>query len=67
MLEAFDIKYMPRIEVKGQVLPNLVVEFTEGGEEGERSGKLGGKAIEVFSNSRLVVGKINGEFKAKDQ
>ena len=29
ILEAFDIKYMPRTSVKGQVLANLVAEFTE--------------------------------------
>ena len=29
ILGAFDIKYMPRISVKGQVLADLVVEFTE--------------------------------------
>ena len=28
-LEAFDIKYMPCTSIKGQVLANLVVEFTE--------------------------------------
>ena len=36
ILEAFDIKYMPRTFVKGQVLANLVAEFTETlGEEKE--------------------------------
>ena len=29
ILEAFDIKYMPRTSIKGQVLANLVVEFVE--------------------------------------
>ena len=29
VLGAFDIKYMPRTSVKGQVLANLVAEFTE--------------------------------------
>ena len=29
--------------------------------------KLGGEAIEVYSDSRLVVGQVNGEFKAKDE
>ena len=28
-LEVFDIKYMPRTSIKGQVLANLVVKFTE--------------------------------------
>ena len=29
LLEAFDIKYMPRTFVKGQVLANLIAEFAE--------------------------------------
>ena len=29
ILGTFDIKYMPRTSVRGQVLANLVVEFTE--------------------------------------
>ena len=29
--------------------------------------KLEGEAVEIFSDSRLVVGKINGDFKARDQ
>lgn len=29
MLEAFDVKYLPRTDVKGQVLANFVAEFTE--------------------------------------
>ena len=29
ILGAFDIKYMPRTSVKGQVLVDLVAEFTE--------------------------------------
>ena len=29
VLGAFDVKYMPRISVKGQVLANLVAEFAE--------------------------------------
>ena len=28
--------------------------------------KIGGKAVEVFSDSRLVVGQVKGELKAKD-
>ena len=29
ILGAFDIKYMPRTSIKGQVLADLVAEFTE--------------------------------------
>ena len=28
--------------------------------------KLGGKAVEVFSDSRLVVGQVQGELEARD-
>ena len=28
--------------------------------------KMGGKALEVFSNSRLVVGQVRGELEASD-
>ena len=140
ILGAFDIKYMPRTLVKGQVLTDLVAEFTkipteERGEEENidgksvgvifvqeplswkvfvdgavnyrRSGvrlvltspegitiekylrlgfsatnnkaeyetllvgmtmvqKLGGKAVEFFSDSRLVVGQVRGKLEARD-
>ena len=29
--------------------------------------KLGGKTVNMFSNSRLVVGQVNGELEAKDE
>ena len=29
--------------------------------------KMGGKSIKLFSDSRLVVGQVRGEFKAKDE
>ena len=29
--------------------------------------RLGGEAIEIFLDSRLVVGQINGDFEARDQ
>ena len=29
--------------------------------------KMGGKSVKVFSESRLVVGQVKGEFKAKDE
>ena len=35
ILSTFDIKYMPRSSVKGQILANLVVEFVEGPVENE--------------------------------
>ena len=137
---AFDIKYIPRTVVKGQVLVNLVAKFTEspivvgvekqefGGEQvsivsfhGHPSWKLyidgvanhkgfgvglflispkkitiekslrlgfsvmnnetkyeallvgmtmvqkmGGKVVEIFSNSRLVIGQVQGELEARN-
>ena len=29
--------------------------------------RMGGKAMEMFSNSRLVVGQVNGELEARDE
>ena len=28
--------------------------------------KIRGKAVEIFSNSRLIVGQVQGEFEARD-
>ena len=141
ILGDFDIKYMPRTSIKGQVLADLVAEFTEpeieellsGGNMDEKligtisqyclptwevyvdgvsnqkgSGvglilvspekvviekylrldfsatnnkaeyetlvegmamvqRMGGKSIRLFSDLRLVVGQVKGEFEAKDE
>ena len=140
ILGAFDIKYMPRTSIKGQVLADLVAEFTkcpeemEGGSEKLDEGligvasvqcpppwelyvdgaanqrgsgvglvlvsperitiekslrlnfsatnneaeyeallmgimmvqKMGGKAVRVFSDSKLVVGQVRGDLEARD-
>ena len=140
ILGAFDINYMPRTSIKGQVLVDLVAEFAEfpieilaeqrsleeklvgmistpkppcwkvyvdnaTNQRGSRVGlvlisperttiekslrlgfpttnndakyeallqgmamvqKMGGKAVEMFSDSRLVVGQVKGEMEAKD-
>ena len=140
ILGDFDIKYMPRISVKGQVLVDLVAEFAETSledkleeqnmdrksvgvislqeplswkvyvngvanhrgfgvglilvslekitiEKSLRLGfsttnneaeyeallvgmamvwKMGGKVVEIFSDSRLVIGQVQGELKARD-
>jgi len=29
--------------------------------------KLGGKSVNIFSDSRLVVGQVNGELEARDE
>ncbi|XP_030964115.1 uncharacterized protein LOC115985299 [Quercus lobata] len=136
ILGAFDIKYMPRTSMKGQVLADLVAEFAEplleeevgvqgmdeklvsaislpgptcwkvyvdgtANQRGSRMGlilvspkrvtikkslrlgfsatnneveegmsmvqKLGGKAINMFSDSRLIIGQVNGELEARDE
>ncbi|XP_030939729.1 uncharacterized protein LOC115964587 [Quercus lobata] len=143
ILGAFDIRYMPRTAVKGQVLANLIAEFAEptleeqnvagplgadekmistvsqhentwwkahvdGAANQRGSGlglvllspegitiekslrlgfsatnneaeyeallegmgmirKLGGKSVDMFSDSRLIVGQINGDMEAKDE
>ena len=47
---AFDIKYMPRIFIKGQVLADVVAEFTESLVEMEdEEQNLGRKPIETIS------------------
>ena len=116
ILGAFDIKYMPRTSVKGQVLADLIAEFVEplieivveeqnmdgksvgtisvqepsrwnvyvdgvtnqkGSNVGlvlispekiiiEKSLRLGFSVVEVFSDSRLVMGQVKGELKARD-
>ncbi|XP_030922989.1 uncharacterized protein LOC115949858 [Quercus lobata] len=140
ILGAFDIKYMPRTSIKGQVLADLVAEFAEppveivaeeqnmdeksvgvistpgppcwkvyvdgtANQRGPGVGlvlispkeaiiekslrlrfsatnnetkyeallqgivmvqKMGGKAVEMFSDSRLVVGQVKGELEARD-
>ena len=140
ILGAFDIKYMPRTSIKGQVLADLVAEFAKPSLEGNgerpsmdgksvgmislqepqswkvyvdgvanqrgsgvrlvvispkkiiikkslRLGfstmnneakyealqvgmamvqKMGGRIVEIFSDSRLVVGQVKGELKARD-
>nr|XP_023877939.1 uncharacterized protein LOC111990398 [Quercus suber] len=110
ILRAFDIKYMPRTSVKGQILADLMAEFAEGPKEMETSprgmdeklvglvsvqhaspwkvlgftatnneaeyetllngmamvNKLGGKAVEIFSDLRLVMGQVGGELEARD-
>ena len=50
ILGAFDIKYMPRTSIKGQVLADLVAEFAECPEEMEgENQKLGERSIGVVS------------------
>ncbi|XP_075654802.1 uncharacterized protein LOC142624969 [Castanea sativa] len=110
---AFDIKYMPRTSVKGQVLADLVAEFAEPSvyvdgaanqrglevelvivspemiviekslrlsfsatnNKAEYEGilvgmaavqKVGGKTVQMFLESKLIVGQVEGELEARD-
>ena len=47
ILGAFDIKYMPRTSIKGQVLADLVTEFSE-------------PLVEIVAKERNVDGKLIG-------
>ncbi|XP_075669744.1 uncharacterized protein LOC142639458 [Castanea sativa] len=136
LLGAYDVKYMPRTSIKGQILANFVAEFTEGtidrvekalgvmvmstivvlpwgiyidGASNRREAgigivlitpeklimekslrlvflatnneaeyealfarvtmvrQLGGDVVELYFDSRLVVGQVNGEFEAWDE
>ena len=50
ILGAFDIKYMPRTSVKGQVLADLVAEFTEPEAEGSMTDRnKGEKLVDTIS------------------
>ena len=50
ILGAFDIKYMPRTSIKGQVLADLVAEFTEPPiEELEEAGDIDEKMVGMVS------------------
>ena len=55
ILGAFDIKYMPRMSIKGQVLANLVAEFTEPPiEDLESAGDMDEKLVGTISQYRLL-------------
>ena len=59
ILRAFDIKYMPRTSVKGQVLADLVVEFTETPvekKEGEQN--MDGKSVRAISIQKPYSGRF---------
>ena len=59
ILGAFDIKYMPRTFVKGQVLANLVAEFTEASaEERVEEQNMDGKLVGVISVQEYFLSKV---------
>jgi len=50
ILKAFDIKYMPRTSIKGQVLADLVAEFAElSFEENGKRPRMDGKSVGMIS------------------
>ena len=59
ILEAFDIKYMPRTSIKGQVLTDLVAEFTESPIREDREEQyMDGKLVGVVSLQRPSSWKV---------
>ena len=59
ILGAFDIKYMPRTSIKGQVLVDLVADFAEPSfeENGERLG-MNGKSVGMVSFQEPLPWKV---------
>ena len=59
ILGAFDIKYMPRTSIKGQVLTDLVVEFTEPPvEELKLAENMDGKLVGMISQQGLSLWEV---------
>ena len=59
ILGAFDIKYMPRTSIKGQVLADLVTKFTEPPiEELEAAGDMEEKLVGMVSQYRLPTWEV---------
>ena len=59
ILSAFDIKYMPRTSVKGQVLANLVAEFAEGPAKNESNEhRMDEKSVGLITVQELVQWKV---------
>ena len=59
MLGAFDIKYMPRTSIKGQVLVDLVAEFTESStEEKVEKQDMDGKLVSMVSSQEPSSWKV---------
>ena len=59
ILGAFDIKYMPRTSIKGQVLADLVVEFTEPEiEELPSVGNIDEKLVGTISQYHLLTWEV---------
>ena len=59
ILEAFDIKYMPRTSIKGQVLADLVTEFIEPlFEESDERPSMDGKLVGMISLQEPLPWKV---------
>ena len=59
ILRAFDIKYMTRTSVKGQVITDLVAEFTEASaEERIEEQNMDGKSVGVISIQEYFLWKV---------
>ena len=58
-LGTFDIKYMPRTSVKGQVLADLVAKFAEGPAENESNEhRMGEKSVGLIAAQKPVQWKV---------
>ena len=59
MLGAFDIKYMPRTSIQGQVLVDLVAEFAESStEEKVEKQDMDGKLVDMVSSQEPSSWKV---------
>ena len=59
ILGAFDIKYIPRTSIKGQVLADLVVEFAEPSlEENSERPNMDGKLVRMISLQKSLSWKV---------
>ena len=56
---AFDIKYMPRTPIKGQILADLVTEFAEGPAENEsKEHRMGEKSVGLVTAQEPLSWKV---------
>ena len=59
ILGAFDIKYMPRTSIKGQVLTNLITEFAKPSfEENDKRPSMDGKSVGMVSLKEPLSWKV---------
>ena len=59
IIGAFDIKYMPRTSIKGQVLVDLVVEFAEGPIENEsEANRMDEKSVSLVTVQEPLQWKV---------